>query len=430
MTIWRLVLHEILHRKGSFFLSVVSVGFAVATLIGAVALLKSHDARTQQILEEQEQELKVRMGDLNEQMRKTMLKLGFNVVILPAEQELSDWYSNDYASKYMPEEYVMRLADSGIVTVRHFLPSLQQKITWPERKRTIILIGTRGEVPNLHKNRLKPLVQPVPDGTIVLGHELHQSLELKVNDTVQLMGREFTVSKCHAERGSKDDITAWVSLKSAQELLDKKDKINAILALECLCAGVDALARIRKEIAAILPGTRVIEHGSKVIARAESRARVYQEATALIEAKMAERGELRRTRGQLASLLVPVIMIACGAWVSLLGFTNVKTRQAEIGVLRAIGLRSRQIMVLFLAKSVLIGIGGGVLGFLVGTLVGSSLGVVLEGLTFGSQSLTGLRDISSLGLAIAIASALTVIAGWIPATIASRQDPAVVLRKE
>jgi len=173
----------------------------------------------------------------------------------------------------MPEEYVHLLADSGIVTVRHFLPSLQQKIEWPERKRKIILVGARGEVPNLHKNPVKPLVQPVPPGTISFGYELHRSLDLKVGEKVKLMGKEFTIHACHKERGNKDDITAWIFLAEAQELLDKRGLVNAILALECLCTG-DALPLIRKEIAAILPRTQVIERGSRALARAEARTKV------------------------------------------------------------------------------------------------------------------------------------------------------------
>ena len=64
------------------------------------------------------------MAKLKDDTRKAMLKLGFNVVILPKDQNLSDWYADDYASKYMPEEYVTKLANSRVVTVRHFLPSL------------------------------------------------------------------------------------------------------------------------------------------------------------------------------------------------------------------------------------------------------------------------------------------------------------------
>ncbi|KPK34276.1 MAG: hypothetical protein AMJ65_18500 [Phycisphaerae bacterium SG8_4] len=217
MTIWSLLLREILHRKLNFALGVLSVMVASGSLIGAVTLLRIHDIHTGEILEEKQAKLTANMAQLQDETRKAMLKLGFNVVILPKDQNLSDWYAEDYASKYMPEEYVEKLADSGVVTVRHFLPSLQQKIEWPERKRKIILVGTRGEVPNLHKSPVKPLVQSVPPGTITLGYELHRSMDLKVGDDVELMGKSFKVNGCYTERGNKDDITAWIWLATKRD---------------------------------------------------------------------------------------------------------------------------------------------------------------------------------------------------------------------
>lgn len=346
MTIWSLLIREILHRKLNFALAVLSVVVASGSLIGSIALLRIHDVRTDQILEQKEAELKQSTVKLNDETRKAMLKLGFNIVILPKDQNLSDWYSEDYASKYMPEKYVDQLADSGIVTVRHLLPSLQQKIDWPERKRKIILVGARDEVPNLHKNPVKPLVEPVPKGTISLGYELHRSMDIKVGDKVTLMGREFTVHACHKERGNKDDITAWIYLPEAQELLDKSGQINAILALECLCAGEDALPKIRKEIAAILPGTQVIERGSRALARAEARTKVAEQGMALIEKEKRNREGLRAVRERFASILTPIVVTACAVWIAVLGLTNVRVRREEIGILRAIGIRSRDILYL------------------------------------------------------------------------------------
>jgi hypothetical protein len=310
VTIWSLLIREILHRKVNFVLGVLSVMVASAMLIGSVTLLRIHDIRTGHILEQKQAELTERMAKLKDDTRKAMLKLGFNVVILPKDQNLSDWYSDDYASKYMPEDYVHRLADSRVVTVRHFLPSLQQKIEWPERKRKIILVGTRGEVPNLHKNPVKPLVQPVPPGTISLGYELHRSLDIKVGDKVKLMSRQFTVQACHKERGNKDDITAWIYLAQAQELLDKQGLINAILALECLCTS-DALPQIRREISAILPGTQVIERGSRAIARAEARTKVEEQARIAVEEEKLARERLRTDREGLASIITAVVVTAC-----------------------------------------------------------------------------------------------------------------------
>jgi ABC-type lipoprotein release transport system permease subunit len=433
MTIWKLVISEIRHRKMNFALGVLSVMVASASFIGSVTLLRIYDFRTGQILLLKQDELAKRMTELKDDTRKAMLKLGFNVVILPKDQNLADWYSDDYASKYMPEDYVHRLADSGIVTVRHFLPSLQQKIEWSERKRKIILVGTRGEVPNLHKNLVKPLVQPVLPGTISLGYELHRSLDLNLGDKIELMARQFMVQACHKERGNKDDITAWIYLAEAQELLNKKGLINAILALECMCAGIDALPRIRKEIAAILPGTQVIERGSRAIARAEARTKVEEEAKIAIEKEKLGRERLRAARERLASILTPVVVTACAVWVALLGFTNVRARREEIGILRTLGVSARGILLMFLSKHVLVGVLGGAFGFGAGVLSAVYFSETLE----GTRPWITAMDFSGPGLLAGLllasvggATALAVIAGWIPTVVATRQDPAEVLREE
>lgn len=429
MSIWSLLIREILHRKLNFALAVLTVVVASGSLIGSVALLRIHDVRTDQILEQKEAELQQSTAKLNDETRKAMLKLGFNVVILPKDQNLSDWYADDYASKYMPEDYVHQLADSGIVTVRHFLPSLQQKIEWPEQKRKIILVGARGEVPNLHKNPVKPMVQPVPPGTISLGSELHRSMGVKVGDKVTLMGKEFTVHACHQERGNKDDITAWIYLAEAQELLDKPDQINAILALECLCVGEEALPKIRQDIEAILPGTQVIERGSRALVRAETRIKVAEQGRMLIEKEKQDRQKLRLEREQLASILTPVVVTACAVWIAVLGLTNVRARREEIGILRAIGVGTRHVLVMFLSRHVLVGALGGAIGFAAGLWSAVYFTAAREKISIGISDMN-VSWIGLLALSVIGAATLAVIAGWIPTIIATRQDPADVLREE
>ena len=426
MTIWRLIAKEILHRKLNFCLGLVSVAIAVGSLVGALSLLKAHDARTQQILAQKEQETKARMNGLGDDVRKAMLKLGFNIVILPKDQNLGDWYAEDYASKYMPEEYATRLTQSKIITIQHLLPSLQQKVKWPEMKRTIILIGTRGEVQKLHADPLKPLVQPVAAGQIILGYELQQSLGLKVGDKVPLLGRQFTVHACHAERGNKDDITAWISLAEAQELLERKGQINAILAVECSCAWADA-PKVREEIGKILPDTQIIERASEALARAEARTKVGTEAMAAIDHERTNRARLRDERERLVSILTPLVLIASAAWIGFLTFLNARDRRAEIGILRALGWSGRQILAIFLGKAAMMGIAGGILGCIAGFMVGRQVGMDLEGVAAGAASVA--FDPALLVVAVVLAPLLAVVASWLPALIASAQDPADVLRE-
>lgn len=429
MTLWHLVTKEIIHRKLNFALGLLSVVVAVGCLVGALTLLKVHDVRTQWLLAQKETETKARMDELNDEVRKAMLRLGFNLVILPRDQNLGDWYAEDYASKCMPEEYAHQLAQSGIVTIRHLLPSLQQKVKWPERKRTIILIGTRGEVPDLHKSPRRPLVQPVAEGTAAVGYELHQSLGLKEGDKIKLLGTDFTVATCYPERGSKDDITIWICLREAQELLDKRGMINAILAVECVCP-LPGIADFRAEITRILPDTQVIEQGSKALARAEARIRVMEEGKAAIEAERQSRARLRRERERFASVLLPVVMVACAVWIAFLAFGNVRERRGEIGILRALGLRSRQILVLFMSRAIVMGLAGGVLGCMAGFLAGRHLGTTTEAVSGSAATFQALFDPTTVVLALLLAPFLAGVGSWIPAIIAAQDDPAEILRDQ
>ena len=425
MNLYRLVFREILHRKLSFSLGVISAAVAVAGLVAALAILQKHDARTEQIITAKEAETRQQMVKLEDDYRKLMLKMGFNVMILPKDQNLSDLYADDFASNYMPEEYATRLAKSRVATINHILPSLQQKVKWPEHERTVLLMGVRGEV-YVQSQQQKPLLEMVAPGTMILGHELARSLPLKAGDQTKLMGHQFAVAKINPERGNKDDITVWINLTEAQELLGKRGLINGILALDCTCDTVDRLSRIRPEIARILPDTQVIEYASQALTRAEARQRAATEAQTSIQREKDGRATLRGEREALAAVLVPVVLVGSSIWIGLLALANVRERRCEIGILRALGLRARQILLIFLGKAVVIGLGGAAFGYVVGRVVGA-----LWRDAPGAQPLhIAFIDPRLLLLVLVAAPVLAALASWLPAMSASQQDPAVVLREE
>ena len=116
MTLLHLITREILHHKLSFSLGLVSVIVAVGVLVGELTLLDTHDLQTQQILAEKEKKTKEEMNRLEDDYRKIMKELGFNLLILPKGQRLDNFYAEGYAAQYMPEEYVHRLSNSGVIT--------------------------------------------------------------------------------------------------------------------------------------------------------------------------------------------------------------------------------------------------------------------------------------------------------------------------
>ncbi len=448
MTVWRLVIREICHRKLSFLMGVLSVTTAVACLVGAQTLLRADRVITGHVLEQKqsqvaqaiaarEEAVKQAGADLEDAMRKHMLGLGFNILILPKEQSRSELLLNGMTAT-MPESYVDKLGQSDIVTVNHLLPSVTRRVLWPEQGREVILIGTRGEVPIQHRELKKPLLAEVAEGRMVVGYEIGKDPGLKVGDTVTFQKQEFTISAIHPERGSTDDVTVWINLRQAQELLGMQNLINAILALECDCAG-DRISAIRAEIEAILPGTQVIEKYSQALARAEARTKAKEVAESALEQEQESgqatilreeqgRRQLEQQHAGFAAVMVPLVLVGSAVTIFLLALANARERTEEIGILRAIGLKSRQIMLVFLSKATVIGCVGALLGIGLGFWVGWSLGG-LSGDRLVSPQLFISGDLMfTIATAPVLAIVLTGIASWIPALLAARQDPALVLQ--
>jgi len=363
-------------------------------------------------------------ADLEESMRKITKGLGFNVIILPDRQDLSELNLEGSLSQSMPEEYVSRLAQSDIVTVNHLLPTVIKKMTWTEKNIPVVLYGTRGEVPLLHRDPKKPLLDAVPPGRMIVGYELSRQFNLEPGQQVTFNGRDFTILKTHQQRGTTDDNTIWINLAQAQEMLGMQNLIHAIQALECHCAG-DRITQIRQEIVGILPGTQVIERGPPALARAEARQTAKDTAESALAQEQADRQRLRQQREQWAGWLAPLILSGAAIWIAFLTLANVRQRRSEIGILRAMGYRSLQILSLMLGRSLLIGILGALAGLAIGLGLGWSL---MSGADAGSAS--SWRDIwqgQFVWIAFGLAVGLSLLASWIPALLATRQDPAVIL---
>lgn len=452
MSITRLVLNEIRHRKLNFVLTLLSVTIAVSCLTGAQTLLRSDEVQTDDILAakraEVEAAVKARFDAVQEAgkahadfVRKEMLKLGFNLLILPEEQDLSELHLHGRLSATMPESYVDKLSQSQVMTVNHLLPTVVKRVDIEHGGETldVVLQGTRGEVPILNRGLKKMLLSAVPPGTVVIGSEVQKKLDLEVDDTLTILGEDFTVTKINGQTGSIEDVTVWIDLKQAQKLLGMENLINTIFALECGCTG-DRLSQIRAEVTALLPGTQIIEEEAKALTRAESRAKAEEVARqALADEKAAGEDALRRAEetrvdiedrhAGLAGVLVPLVMLGCAVWIGFLAFGNVRQRQSEIGILRAIGLSSKQILALFLSRSILTGIVGGLLGCGLGLLVGLQFGAS-DAMGISASRLLEATDLKTLIiLAPVLAPAFSAIASWLPAVMAAKQDPATVLQE-
>jgi len=382
VNILHLVHKELLHRKVNFLFGTLAVLVAVTVLIAAVQMLRTYDEQTEAQLANKQADLETRIAGLQADTVRAMEQLGFNIIILPLEQNLADWYAEDYAERTMPVAYIEKLKASGLVTIEKLVPVLRRKVRWPETQWTVILAGTGGrEAPSV--------------GEVDLGAELVRGLNLQSGDTIKLFGRSFTVRNVMAQEATADDITLTLTLAEAQMLLGAEGRINEIRALECRAAWQD-LPRIRAEVARILPDTQVIEKGSETLARVISIQQVEEKGLAEIEHERATRAELRTSLRGLIGVLLPILLLVCFAWIYLVSAENVEKRMPEIGLLRSVGFSSGTLAALFLLREVTMGLLGGLLGLAVAFLVwrvpvsaslvllvpaGSIVGALLGGIT-------------------------------------------------
>jgi len=122
------------------------------------------------------------------------------------------------------------------------------------------------------------------------------------------------------------------------------------------------------------------------------------------------------------SLVVSSIMIGIIMYISVL------ERTKEIGILRSLGARKKDISRVFNAETFIIGITSGLLGILITRLLLFPINAILLDLT-NLENVAILNPLHALIL-ITISIILTLIGGWIPAKMASKKDPVIALRTE
>ena len=116
---------------------------------------------------------------------------------------------------------------------------------------------------------------------------------------------------------------------------------------------------------------------------------------------------------------------------------SVYERTREIGILSAIGMRGNRIMMLFLAESSLLAIGGVILGLIIGVLATVYFNV--NGFYVGNMGLSGIAITDTVYAKLTTENLInltimtfvaTILAGLYPAIMASRMQPVEALRAE
>ncbi|MBL9135724.1 MAG: hypothetical protein JNK85_07645 [Verrucomicrobiales bacterium] len=383
MNTLRLILRELRHHRLNALLS-------LAGLTGAVALLVIIQMTTTAAARE---------------TRRVMRDLGFNLRIIPKATDMDHFWAHGFSDQTMPADTVTRLAaQQGIfVTFNHLTPALEGRLALGDREFLLTGVGDSVVGPGEAK---QPMGFKIARGHVYLGSTVAQHLKAKRGSTLPLKTRDFNVERVLAESGTEEDVRIFTSLADAQELLGHPGRINEIKAIDCLCltADKDPLAQLRAALEKALPEAKVLQLRTMADARARQR-------------QMTER---------YARFAVPVVLIVAAVWLGLLAWLNVRDRQAEVGLWRALGHGSTRIAGLFLGKALLLGIAGALVGYAIGTTVALRYGAELFQVTAKSLA----AEPSLLLWALVLAPGFSAVASLLPALQAVTQDPAESLRAD
>ncbi|MEX2288477.1 MAG: FtsX-like permease family protein [Planctomycetaceae bacterium] len=350
--------------------------------------------------------------------------LGANVLVLPQGVTLQDYYGADLHGQTIPEEMVHQLAFSNLEGVENLSP----KLCVPARvnDRSVILTGVlpqsefqakaAWQSANLfskHKgckkahcttddggtNSLatKRTIQELLEHEALLGADIAVATGLKAGDKVDILGETLSVSAVLPVMGTVDDGRVFAHLHTVQRLAKLGEVVNCIEIMGC-CE--DIAQGLVAQLGEILPGTKVI-----------TIAQVVQTQVSI-----------NRMMQRLSWLFLVVLVGIAGASISSSTIANVRERRREIGTLMAIGAPPGFVLRLFLSKALLFGSAGGLVGYLLGTTIATTLGAQCAGVAVTPLPLLGVTAVVGATLVSAAAS-------WWPARSAASLDPCICFQE-
>ena len=359
--------------------------------------------------------------------------LGANILILPKSATLQDYYSADLQDDEFPEDYVTRLVLSDIQGLDNLSPKLsvpaemggtsftltgilpknefQAKAAWkgagifarPQGCGTVS--GSSGEAAPAVQSQPPPqetlvrrtVIDDLDSTEALVGADVAASLGIKEGETIDLLGKTFTVTAVLPATGTVDDARVFAHLHTVQRLTGKGSVINAIEVVGC-CNQI-SLGLVQK-INRLLPEAKVVT------------------ITQIVDTQI----KTNRMMSRLSMIFLGIIVLVGGAGIANYMYANVFERRREIGTLMALGATSSFVLRAFLAKALILGLAGGVAGYALGMVLSVTLGPRIAGVPV-------LPRLVLLAWAVGVSTAIALAASYSPARRASRLDPFATLQE-
>ncbi|MCB9769419.1 MAG: ABC transporter permease [Candidatus Omnitrophica bacterium] len=351
--------------------------------------------------------------------------LGANVLILPKSVSLQDYYTADMQNEELPEQYVAQIAMSDVEGVDNLSPKLSLPISLNEKEfiLTGILpksefaakaawagagifnrpIGCGAAVPGLEKApvtetlvRTRVIEDLAPDEVLV-GSDVAVMVGLEEGGSLEILGRTFRITATLPQTGTIDDSRIFAHLHTVQEMAGKGAVVNAIEVIGCCHEIAGGLI---EKLNKLLPDAKVVT------------------ITQIIDTQI----KTNQMMGNLSLIFLAIIVLVGGASIANYMYANVYERRREIGTLMALGAGSRIVLKIFLLKALMLGLAGGIGGYLVGTFLAVTMGPRLAGVPVLPMPMLALW-------AVVISVLIALAASYFPARRAARIDPSQSLQE-
>jgi putative ABC transport system permease protein len=144
------------------------------------------------------------------------------------------------------------------------------------------------------------------------------------------------------------------------------------------------------------------------------------------------RTEMMSSMTSFLTAIAAVALLVGSVGIANTMFTSVLEKTKDIGIMKAIGAKNKDILIIFLLNAALIGLIGGLLGAILGTILSGLLpslmgqsGGMMSRLASGSAV-----SMKSIIMALSVSVFIGISAGTIPAIQASKLKPVDALRYE
>jgi ABC-type antimicrobial peptide transport system permease subunit len=370
-----MVWKNLLRRKIRTLLTVLGISIGVAAIIGLGALADGFQQGYQSLLTGSKADLILSQPDSFDIAYSSVdAELGDELLAMPEVSDVSGMLEGFVQAEDIPLFFVFGYPEDSFVLDRFQ-----------------IVDGEGLNSPTADKARGTP---------VLLGSGAAEALDKHVGDSLRLTDTVYRVVGIYQTGDGLEDSGGVLRLPDAQELLGKPRQVSLYYIQLNPRASADA-----------------------VIARV---GRLWPDLSISNSADFANRQFMVDFLQGYVWAIAGLAIVIGGVGMLNAQLMSVYERTHEIGVLRAVGWSSRQVLWMILRESMLVSFAGGVLGLGFGWLAVSALGG--SGLTFGG-SVSNIRG-AVIGQALSVVVILGLTGGVYPAWRASRLQPAEALRYE